>query len=106
MKTTVITFLLVVAGGSAFAQQNEQSQTSSDSSRVKVVCAQTIQQHPLYIVDGDETCPEDINKIDPNEIKAINVFKDKSSTEMYGDKGKYGVIVIEMKKTKKDSGKG
>ena len=36
--------------------------------------------------------------INPNDIESITVLKDKSATEVYGDKGKNGVIIITLKK--------
>jgi HSP20 family molecular chaperone IbpA len=54
---------------------------------------------PIYILDGKELSKEEMDKIDPNNIQSINVFKDKSATEKYGEKGKNGVVEITMKKT-------
>ncbi|TAJ12874.1 hypothetical protein DMA11_11090 [Marinilabiliaceae bacterium JC017] len=51
---------------------------------------------PLYIVDGVEM--DDISEIDPNNIQYINVLKDKKAVELYGKKGKNGVIVVSLKK--------
>jgi len=55
---------------------------------------------PLYILDGKEIKikKEDIKKLDPNKIESINVLKDKSAVEKYGEKGKNGVIEITTKK--------
>lgn len=55
-------------------------------------------QQPLYVVDG-KVQGKDFNpgNIDPNEIKSINVLKDKSATEKYGEQGKNGVIEINLK---------
>ena len=38
-----------------------------------------------------------MESIDPNTIKAINVFKGETAIEKYGEKGKNGVIVITLK---------
>lgn len=51
---------------------------------------------PLYIVDGVEM--DDISEIDPNNIQYINVLKDKKAVELYGKKGKNGMIVVSLKK--------
>ncbi len=54
---------------------------------------------PLVVIDGVEKPADfDFNTLDPNEIQSINVLKDASATAAYGDKGKNGVITIEMKK--------
>ena len=53
---------------------------------------------PLYIVDGKEI--KDINSINSDNIESISVLKNKTSTSLYGEKGKNGVILITMKKEK------
>jgi hypothetical protein len=52
---------------------------------------------PLFILDDVEISYEEMQKIDPNTIKSINVFKDKNAIEKYGEKGKNGVVVITIK---------
>ncbi len=56
----------------------------------------TIKPAPLYILNGKEISA--INEIDPNTIEKIDVLKDKTATEKYGDKAKNGVIIITTKK--------
>lgn len=53
---------------------------------------------PLVIIDGKESSKDQITKIDPTKIKQISVLKDESATKVYGDKGKNGVIIVELKK--------
>ncbi len=53
---------------------------------------------PLYIIDGKESTKAEADKLDPNTIESMNVLKDKSATDIYGDKGKNGVIEIKLKK--------
>jgi TonB-dependent SusC/RagA subfamily outer membrane receptor len=48
----------------------------------------------LYIVDGKELKSGNIKDIDPTTIRSINVLKGNSAVELYGEKGKNGVIVI------------
>jgi TonB family protein len=54
-------------------------------------------KEPLIVVDG-EISGVDLNKINPDEIASIEVFKDESAIAVYGDKGKNGVIKITTKK--------
>ena len=54
-------------------------------------------EKPLIIVDGEES-KEDLEKIDPDNIKSINVLKGDNAIEKYGDKAKDGVIEITTKK--------
>ncbi|WP_175630380.1 M56 family metallopeptidase [Bacteroides acidifaciens] len=52
---------------------------------------------PLVIIDGKEVLGEDpLSKISPDRIRSISVLKDKSAQAIYGDKGKSGVILIDM----------
>ena len=52
---------------------------------------------PLYIVDGKEVTSSIMSALDVNKIESMTVLKDKSATELYGDKGKNGVILITLK---------
>lgn len=56
---------------------------------------------PLYIVDGKTISKEEVDKLDNTLIESVNVWKDKSATDKYGDKGKNGVVEITMKKADK-----
>lgn len=53
---------------------------------------------PLVIIDGQEVDEGSMQKIDPDLIESISVFKGKEAIEKYREKGKNGVIVIELKK--------
>ncbi len=53
---------------------------------------------PLIIVDGVFSKTQNANNIPPEAIESISVLKDASSTKIYGDKGKNGVILITTKK--------
>ncbi|GAB2783862.1 hypothetical protein GCM10027275_29910 [Rhabdobacter roseus] len=55
---------------------------------------------PLFIIDGVKQ-EKNVNlqdKVQPNDIKSINVLKNKSATDIYGEQGKNGVILITTKK--------
>jgi len=63
---------------------------------------------PLVILDGKKIPFEEMDNIDPKSIESMSVLKDKTATEMYGEEGKNGVIIIETKsytKQKKDKEK-
>ncbi len=49
---------------------------------------------PLVFIDGKKISADEMRTIDPNDIKSIEVLKDKSATEKYGEQGKNGVILI------------
>ena len=58
---------------------------------------------PLIIVDKKEVTKEEYEKINPQEIDHIDVLKpdSKAAKELYGEKGKNGVIVITTKAAQK-----
>ena len=52
---------------------------------------------PLVFVDGEEAIGDDpLSSISPDRIKSLSVMKDKSAKEVYGDKGKNGVILVSL----------
>lgn len=55
---------------------------------------------PLYLLGKEEITQEQVSKIKPDQISSITVLKEASAIEKYGDKGKFGVIIIEMKDSK------
>jgi len=58
---------------------------------------------PLYVVDGVIKTQAEVEKIDHNAIESVSIWKNKTATEKYGDKGKNGVVEITMKKVIKGS---
>lgn len=53
---------------------------------------------PLLIQDGKKVDIEDWDKLDPNKISQVNIIKDLSAVEKYGEDAKNGVIEIITKK--------
>ena len=58
---------------------------------------------PLIVLDGQVDA--DINTVDPNDIKSIDVLKDGSAAAIYGTRGSAGVIIITTKSGKKGMSK-
>lgn len=58
----------------------------------------------LYIINTKESSPEGMKGLDPANIESVSVLKDKSATELYGEKGKNGVIIITTKKGETTTG--
>lgn len=58
-------------------------------------------QKPLYILDGKIISENKFKKIDSNSIESVNVLKGNSATAIYGEKAKYGAIIITSKNKKK-----
>ena len=53
---------------------------------------------PLILVDGKETDKKDFDKIAPNAIQSVNVWQGNDAVKKFNEKGKNGVIEIELKK--------
>ncbi|MFT7037127.1 MAG: TonB-dependent SusC/RagA subfamily outer membrane receptor [Cyclobacteriaceae bacterium] len=53
---------------------------------------------PLILVDGVKV--KIISDLNPNQIESISVLKDRSDTEVYGEEGANGVILITSKNIK------
>ncbi|MCK0157045.1 TonB-dependent receptor [Cellulophaga sp. F20128] len=49
---------------------------------------------PLYIVDG---IPQDLLKVDPNDIEAVSVLKGGAASAIYGARAAAGVILVTTK---------
>ncbi len=63
--------------------------------------------NPLIVMDGEIISLKELRELDSSSIKKINILKGTSATAIYGEKGKNGVIVLNMKKkwkSKKTSG--
>ena len=54
----------------------------------------------LYIVDGKEISYNQMKKISPDRIASISVLKGEAATNLYGEKGNNGVIVVLTKGSK------
>ena len=52
-------------------------------------------EDPLIVINGEIA---DLKSIAPENVESISILKDASSTALYGDKGKNGVIIITTKK--------
>jgi TonB family protein len=60
---------------------------------------------PLYIIDGVKVKPSEtspLSSVKQEDIASIEVLKDETATKLYGDGGKYGVILITTKQGKTD----
>lgn len=60
--------------------------------RVKNVVSSLPVPNPVYIIDGKEV--ENMDGIHHNNIEKIDILKGKSATDLYGEKGKNGVVLI------------
>ncbi len=89
---------VVVVGYSEHKNMEGSSQQSNlNLPVIRLKSTKSMIDQPLYIVDGKEV--DEINSINPNYIASISVLKEKSATELYGEKGNNGVVLVTMKDT-------
>jgi TonB-dependent SusC/RagA subfamily outer membrane receptor len=56
-------------------------------------------KEPLFVIKdkNGEHIVKKVGDLDPNDIEKITVLKDESAIKAYGNKGKNGVVIIELK---------
>ncbi len=52
---------------------------------------------PVYVVNGEIIKADDFEKIDPKNIKSMDVLKDANTTSIYGAQAANGVIMVTLK---------
>ena len=71
-------------------------QTDDKQKKKEVIVDLNSEKHPLVIVNGTEMPYDKFVSISPNIIKSITVLKNKEALTKYGEKGKDGVILVEI----------
>ncbi|MFY8004909.1 MAG: DUF4139 domain-containing protein, partial [Chitinophagaceae bacterium] len=73
--------------------------TADADKRIKVKGSNSLNGNnaPLYVVNGTIMEKEEADKINPNDIKKIDVLKDAAASAIYGSRARNGVIVITLK---------
>ena len=65
--------------------------------RMRPVDAEDPLHSPMYIIDGKVVSPNMMKTMDPTQIQSIEILKDASSTALYGENAKNGVVLIHLK---------
>jgi len=60
----------------------------------------TGKQDPLILIDGVESTPTDMARIQPDDISDFSVLKDAAASAVYGARGANGVVLINTKSGK------
>ncbi|AKQ45296.1 hypothetical protein TH63_06040 [Rufibacter radiotolerans] len=100
--TKLIAVAFLVTLGFATSAQAQERMLPVQKAAVQYKSTQEPAKSKPYIVVlvGKKSYPvpaDSLNSIDPNSIKSVNVLKDKSATSLYGEKGKNGVVQIQLK---------
>lgn len=87
-----------IQGRASGVQVTQSSGAPGSGYKIRIRGANSISgnNNPLYIVDG--MVVGDINSINANDIKSMEVLKDASATAIYGSRGANGVVLISTKK--------
>jgi TonB-dependent SusC/RagA subfamily outer membrane receptor len=89
MKKLIFSFVFALVSLSLFAQSTPVRRQPGQS--------EVMMEQPLIIVDSIESDFYNM-KIKPERIESIDVLKDSASVASYGEKAKYGVVIIRIKK--------
>ncbi|MBS0027697.1 SusC/RagA family TonB-linked outer membrane protein [Chitinophaga hostae] len=57
---------------------------------------------PLVVIDGIPTNMEDFNTLNPDDVESVVVLKDAAASAIYGSRAPYGVLMVTLKKGKKN----
>jgi hypothetical protein len=102
-QSNITTVNTTASGFGSSSNNSNVTVTTSDGEKITTVngnlkITSASDHPPLYIVDGKIVSKEEAGKIDPGKIESINILKGEKATDEYGDKGKNGVIKINLKK--------
>ncbi len=53
--------------------------------------------NPLILIDGRESSPSDLARIQPDDISGFSILKDATASSLYGARGANGVILVATK---------
>ena len=88
-----------VAGMIAFQQSGEPG-FGTDNSTFYIRGLSTFgtgKQEPLILIDGVESSPTDMARLQPDDISDFSVLKDAAASSIYGARGANGVVLINTK---------
>lgn len=88
-----------VAGMIAFQQSGEPG-NGSDNSTFYIRGLSTFgtgKQEPLILIDGVESSPTDMARLQPDDISDFSVLKDAAAASVYGARGANGVVLVNTK---------
>lgn len=57
---------------------------------------------PLIVINGVPTDVADFNTLNPDDVDSISVLKDAAASAIYGSRAPYGVIIVTLKKGKRN----
>ncbi|ATA91700.1 hypothetical protein CGC56_05635 [Capnocytophaga canimorsus] len=80
------------------AQEKKQDSLSVKTPNVKIACKESDKvENPLIIVDKKEVTSSELKALSHENIENISILKDEKAIEIYGEKAKYGVVIVTTK---------
>lgn len=78
----------------------DEAATAQRERRVRLMEQQVrdADEHPLLVVDGVIRVPTDLKEMRPEEIERIEVVKGQAARQVYGERGRFGVILVKTRK--------
>jgi hypothetical protein len=77
--------------------------TKSTEASDKINTYLNTKDEPLFIVNNKIIPPSEFRKIDPQRIKALTIHKGEKAMELYGNRAKYGAIIVETMASSKNA---
>lgn len=84
------------AGIIAYQRSGEPGQDNADFF-IRGVTTFGTNTSPLILIDGMELTTTDLARLQPDDIASFSIFKDATSTAVYGARGANGVILVNTK---------
>ncbi|RYF95732.1 MAG: SusC/RagA family TonB-linked outer membrane protein, partial [Chitinophagaceae bacterium] len=84
------------AGVIAYQRSGEPGQDNADFF-IRGVTTFGYKTSPLILIDGMELTTTDLARLQPDDIASFSIFKDATSTAVYGARGANGVILVTTK---------
>lgn len=89
-----------VAGMIAFQRSGEPGANNSDFFIRGLGSFGAGKRNPLILIDGIESSPTDMARLQPDDIESFSVLKDAAAASIYGARGANGVVLISTKSGK------
>jgi TonB-linked SusC/RagA family outer membrane protein len=89
-----------IAGLVAYQRSGEPGSDNSDFFIRGLGTFGSGKQNPLILIDGIESTPTDMARLQPDDIESFSVLKDAVSSAVYGARGANGVVLITTKSGK------
>ncbi|HTM98788.1 MAG TPA: TonB-dependent receptor, partial [Pedobacter sp.] len=86
-----------IAGVVAFQRSGEPGQDNANFLIRGVGSFGTGKIDPLILIDGMESTPTDLARMQPDDIAGFSVLKDAAAASLYGARGANGVILVNTK---------